>query len=237
MASRSPSSPTSAAATISGWCRPPADGHAAHHQRSAPVPPVWSPDGNWIAYTSDHDGDEQWDIFMVSPKTGDVVNLTTSPESAESRPGLVARRPARSPTPQSRRPASYEIELMDIATRHVTHVTTNTPKELSNVRRSSRTTASSSSTPSRTRRGKDSNIFVADLASGKSTNLTPHEGATHYFATDLSPDGKTRLDHLRRAQWLRQCRTARYRIEEDRTGSRTTSGRSKPEAFRPTASR
>ena len=47
---------------------------------------MWSPDGTWIAYTSDHDGDEQWDIFMVSPKTGDVVNLTTSPDSAEIEP-------------------------------------------------------------------------------------------------------------------------------------------------------
>ena len=30
----------------------------------------WSPDGKWIAYQSDYDGDEQWDIFLVSPKTG-----------------------------------------------------------------------------------------------------------------------------------------------------------------------
>ena len=40
------------------------------------------PDGTWIAYISDHDGDEQWDIFLVSPKTGEVTNLTISPESA-----------------------------------------------------------------------------------------------------------------------------------------------------------
>jgi len=28
--------------------------------------PTWSPDGKWIAYISDYDGDEQWDIFLVS---------------------------------------------------------------------------------------------------------------------------------------------------------------------------
>ena len=95
--------------------------------------PVWSPDGTWIAYISDHDGDEQWDIFMVSPKTGEVVNLTTSPEIG--RRSIPPGRPTatRWHTPPNRRPASsYEIELVNIATRHVTHLTKNTPKELSN---------------------------------------------------------------------------------------------------------
>jgi Tol biopolymer transport system component len=64
--------------------------------------PVWSPDGTWIAYTSDHDGDEQWDIFLVSPKTGDVVNLTISPESAEVDPAW-SPDSSSSPTPPSRR--------------------------------------------------------------------------------------------------------------------------------------
>ncbi len=95
--------------------------------------PVWSPDGTWIAFISDHDGDEQWDLFLVSPKTGDVVNLTTSPESAEEEPAWSpdGRQVAYITKPKTG--ANFEIELMDVATRHVRHLTRNTPKELSNM--------------------------------------------------------------------------------------------------------
>jgi len=48
--------------------------------------PAWSPDGKWIAYQSDYDGDEQWDIFIVSPKTGQLVNLTNTRDIAEASP-------------------------------------------------------------------------------------------------------------------------------------------------------
>ena len=48
--------------------------------------PAWSPDGNWIAYASDYDGNEQWDVFAVSPKTGEVQNLTTTKETSEDAP-------------------------------------------------------------------------------------------------------------------------------------------------------
>src|SRR5713101_6655671 len=47
---------------------------------------AWSPDGKWIAYQSDYEGDEQWDIFFVSPKTGQVVNVTKTREIAEENP-------------------------------------------------------------------------------------------------------------------------------------------------------
>src|SRR5271157_5076072 len=155
--------------------------------------PAWSPDGTWIAYISDHDGDEQWDVFLVSPKTGDVVNLTVSPESGDEEPTWSPDGRQLAYTTKPKTGSSFEIELMDVATRHVRHLTPNTPKELSN------------SHPIFSRHGKllvytqshatgnDSNIFLLDLASGQSTNLTPHEGEHNYQADDISPDGKTLL--------------------------------------------
>ena len=155
--------------------------------------PVWSPDGTWIAYTSDHDGDEQWDIFMVSPKTGDVVNLTTSPDSAEVEPAWSPDGRSIVYATKPKTGSSYEIELMDIATRHVTPLTKNTPKELSNsspiFSRDGKFVVYTQSHAT----GKDSNIFVVEIASGKSANVTPHEGRQNFYAADLSPDGKTIL--------------------------------------------
>src|SRR5215467_3062294 len=48
--------------------------------------PAWSPKGRWIAYISDTDGNEQWDIFLVSPRDGQVVNLTNTAEISEDSP-------------------------------------------------------------------------------------------------------------------------------------------------------
>ncbi|MDR3749775.1 MAG: S9 family peptidase [Acidobacteriota bacterium] len=155
--------------------------------------PAWSPDGTCIAYMSDHDGNEQWDIFLVSPRTGDVVNLTVSPESAEEEPTWSPSGRQIAYVSKPKTGSSFEIDLMDVATRHVEHLTTNTPKELSNYRpifsRDGKFLVYTQSHAT----GKDSNIFLLDLATKQSTNLTQHEGEHTYSADDLSPDGKTIL--------------------------------------------
>ncbi len=155
--------------------------------------PVWSPDGTWIAYISDHNGDEQWDIFLVSPKTGDVVNVTMSPDSAEIDPAWSpdSRQLAYATKPKTG--SSYEIEMVDVATRHVTHLTKNTPKELTNggpiFSHDGKFIVYTQSHAN----GKDANVFIVDVATGQSTNLTPHEGQHNYLAADISPDGKSVL--------------------------------------------
>lgn len=48
------------------------------------VTPSWSPDGLWIAYASNQDGD--WDIYRYDVTTGDVENLTDHMPSDEMHP-------------------------------------------------------------------------------------------------------------------------------------------------------
>jgi len=155
--------------------------------------PAWSPNGKWIAYMSDHDGDEQWDIFLVSPANGEVVNLTNTPAISEESPAwspdgrylAYQVRPQTSPT--------YEIDVMDILTRKVRHMTSGTAADLGNVSPVWSRDGKWIAYTQQHAAGKDSNVFVVEVATGKSTQLTAHQGEHNYGASDWSADGKKLL--------------------------------------------
>jgi len=155
--------------------------------------PAWSPDGKWIAYISDHDGDEQWDIFLVSPANGEVVNLTNTPAISEESPAWApdGRHLAYQVKPQTS--STFEIDVMDILTRKVRHITTGTPAELGNNTPIWSHDGKWIAYTQQHAAGKDSNIFVAEVATGKSTMVTPHEGEHNFSAADWSADGKKLL--------------------------------------------
>jgi len=157
------------------------------------VSPAWSPDGAWIAYASDTDGNEQWDIFLVSPKTGEVVNLTTTKEISEESPVWSPDSKQIAYVSKAKSGTSYEIDLIDVYSRRVKHLTTNTPKGRNNFGPIFSHDGKSLLYTQSNANGADSTIFLLDLASGKATNLTPHEGDQTYQASDLSPDDKTVL--------------------------------------------
>jgi dipeptidyl aminopeptidase/acylaminoacyl peptidase len=157
------------------------------------ISPAWSPNGRWITYGSDVDGDEQWDIFIVSPGNGQVINLTNTPEvseenflwSPDSERLAYSVKPKESP--------NYEIDIMEVATKKVTHLTRNTPPDLNNAPASWSRDGKWLVFNQSNAAGKNANIFLAETATGKSTNLTAHTGDKVYTATNISPDGKTIL--------------------------------------------
>jgi len=156
--------------------------------------PSWSPDGKWIAYQSDYDGDEQWDIFLVSPKTGKVVSLTQTRDIAELSPTWSPDGRYLAYEVKPKTSAAYEIDIYDMIMREVKHLTTNTPQDKSNSGPIWSKDGKYIVYTQTQAKGTDSNIFVADVATGKSTLLTPHEGEQLYLANDISsrpiPDGR-----------------------------------------------
>jgi dipeptidyl aminopeptidase/acylaminoacyl peptidase len=161
------------------------------NQRQANV--AWSPKGRWIAYNSDYDGNEQWDLFLVSVSNGQIVNLTNSPEVSEESPVWSPDGERLAYSVKPKRLPNYEIDVMEVLTKKITHLTTNTPASLSNSvaawSRDGKWIIYNQSNSA----GKDTNIFLVGAAGGRTTNLTPHEGEKNFIATDLSPDGRTVL--------------------------------------------
>ena len=71
------------------------------------VSPAWSPDGNWIAYASDYDGNELWDIFLVSPK----IRRRGEPDDHQGNLRAVARLVARQQATRLHREAQSRLQL------------------------------------------------------------------------------------------------------------------------------
>ncbi len=155
--------------------------------------PTWSPDGKWIAYISDYDGDEQWDIFLVSPKTGQVVNLTNTREIAEESPTWSPDGRYLAYMVKPKTSSVFEIDVYDTVMREVKHLTTGTAKDRMNVAPIWSADGKFIVYTQEQSKGTDSNVFIAEVASAESTLLTPHDGERTYSASDVSPDGKSVL--------------------------------------------
>jgi len=155
--------------------------------------PTWSRDGKWIAYQSDYDGDEQWDIFFVSPKTGQVVNVTKTREISEENPTWSPDGRYLAYMVKPKTSSSYEIDVFDTLMRETKHLTTNTPADKLNTNPIWSKDGKFIAYTQEEAKGTNSNIYVAEVASAQSMLVTPHEGEHLYAANDFSPDGTSLL--------------------------------------------
>jgi dipeptidyl aminopeptidase/acylaminoacyl peptidase len=155
--------------------------------------PAWSPNGKWIAYISDHDGDELWDIFLVSPKTGQVTNLTHTREIAEDNPAWSPDGRYLAYNVRPKDSSAVEIDVYDTVLRETKHLTTNTPADQLNDRPIWSRDGKWIAFTQEQAKGTNSNIFIANVETGEATLVTVHEGEHIYDVDDFSPDGKKLL--------------------------------------------
>lgn len=154
---------------------------------------VWSPDGKWILYQQDVGGNELYDVYAIPGDGGAVVNLTNTPKIRETTPRWS---PDGNTIAIGFKPESamvYDVALIDWRTRAVRKLTTETATD----RNWSFVAWSRDGKTVYANRGEvsftDGDVYSIDVATGKTRNLTPHEGKVITYATSLSPDGKTLL--------------------------------------------
>ena len=155
--------------------------------------PRWSANGRWIAYSQDKGGNELWDIYVTAREGGSPTNVTNTPDIREQHPVwsrdakliACAYKPATAP--------SYDLAVVDVATHQLRRLT-----EEKDPQRSWDVIAFSPD--GRTLYGNrtnqavdDGDVYAVDVASGRQTNLTPHEGKQLNIGTDVSSDGKVLL--------------------------------------------
>jgi dipeptidyl aminopeptidase/acylaminoacyl peptidase len=155
--------------------------------------PVWSPDGKWIVYEQDHAGDELWDLYAISSDGGEIINLTNTPAISELDPHWSRDGNTIAFGYKTKDGSQYDIALLDWSTRKVRLLTHEQEPGYSwqvvTWSSDDKTIYAGRVNPPFT----DADVYRIDVATGKTENLTSHQGTIRYLASSLSPDGGTLL--------------------------------------------
>src|SRR5262249_38214521 len=89
--------------------------------------------------------------------------------------------------------SEYEIDVFDTLMRDIKHITTGTPADKLNDHPIWSPDGKWIAYTQQEAKGTNSNIFIAEVSTGTSTLLTPHDGEHSYQANDISSDGKKLL--------------------------------------------
>jgi len=152
--------------------------------------PTFTPDGRFVAYTSDVGGNEKYDIYLVPLAGGDPVNLTNTPDVSEQNPvfspdgGLMAM--SRKPVTDSQTNI-WLIDLKTKAARALTH-------EADPTQQWSPVTFTADGRFLFANRGDVNRVGAAgwriEIATGKAEKVTPGDDKHLTVISDLSRDGR-----------------------------------------------
>jgi dipeptidyl aminopeptidase/acylaminoacyl peptidase len=148
-----------------------------------------SPDGQWAVYQSDHGGDEMWDLYAVPMNGGPAVNLTKTPDVAETNPRFspdgktiaLNRKPKASPV--------NDIALMEVTTHQVRPLTREASPEFQWDSVDWTADGAAIIANRRDTLGTRGGVWRVAVADGSVTPLTPPKAKGLVWASDLSPDG------------------------------------------------
>jgi dipeptidyl aminopeptidase/acylaminoacyl peptidase len=117
------------------------------------------------------------------------VNLTNTREIAEQSPVWSPDGRYLAYLVKPKTSSTHEIDVYDTLMREVKHLTTGTPKDRGNYGQVWSKDGKWIAYTQSQAKGTDSNIFVAEVGTGKTTLLTEHRGENLYTVNDFSPDG------------------------------------------------
>ena len=151
---------------------------------------TWSPDGKWIVYESDQGGNEQYRFYAVPADGGQPTDLTPKPDvsntgalfSPDGRTIAFNLKPKASPV--------TNVAMLDWKTHTIRQLTHESSKDhLWQAVAWSRDGRSVYA--NRLNAGfTDASVWRIDVATGKVTELTPHQGQVLIMASAVSPDGR-----------------------------------------------
>ena len=154
---------------------------------------VWSPDGKWIVYQQDRAGNELWDLYAIPSDGGEAINLTNTPAIREQDARWSHNGSTIAFAYKTKDGSQYDIALLNWTTRKVQKLTNEQQPGYSwNVvawSSDDKTIYANRVNPPFT----DADVYRIDVATGKTENLTPHQGTVRYLGSSLSPDGGTVL--------------------------------------------
>ncbi|MGD0192431.1 MAG: S9 family peptidase [Rhizomicrobium sp.] len=147
-----------------------------------------SPDGKWIVFQSDHGGAEVYDLYAVPAAGGAVVDLTNTDDIDEQGPAFSPDGKLISFARRLKAEPSYNIAVMDFATRTVRELTHETAKDHAWFPAAFSHDGRTLLVNRTDFTGSESQAFTIDIVSGKATALTA--AGTYNAATDISADGR-----------------------------------------------